>query len=130
MERVRLLPDGRGLGLTVYSQGFHYPSEVYRINWHSGRNSSIYRTPDFAISDVWLSPDGTAYLAGTKVQGKLRDVIPGKVRVIASKDYEVWKEIDVDYRAEAHRVILAAVDDDHMWISTDMGMILKLEPAK
>ena len=26
VERVRLLPDGRGLGLTVYSQGFHYPS--------------------------------------------------------------------------------------------------------
>ncbi len=130
MERVRLLPDGRGLGLTAYSQGFHFPSEVYRLNWHSGRNVSIYRTPDFAVSDVWLFPNGTAYLAGTTVQGKLRDVIPGKVQVLASTDYVVWKPMDVDYRAEAHRVILAAVDENNMWIATDMGMILKLAPAK
>ncbi len=130
MERVRFLPDGRGLGLTVYSQGFHYPSEVYRINWRTGRNVSIYKAPEFAVSDVWLSPKGTAYLAGTSVQGKLRDVVPGKVRVLASTDYVEWKEIAVDYRAEAHRAILAAVDEDNMWIATDMGMILKLAPAR
>jgi len=130
VERVRLLPDGRGLGLTVYSQGFHYPSEVYRINWHTGRNVSIYKTPDFAVSDIWLAPNGTAYLTGTSVQGKLRDVVPGKVRVMASTDYVQWKDVPVDYRAEGHRAILAAVDEDHMWIATDMGMILKLTPAK
>ena len=130
VERVRLLPDGRGLGLTVYSQGFRYPSEVYRINWHTGRNVSIYKTPDFAVSDIWLAPNGTAYLTGTSVQGKLRDVVPGKVRVMASTDYVQWKDVPVDYRAEGHRAILAAVDEDHMWIATDMGMILKLTPAK
>ncbi|HEY9140290.1 MAG TPA: YCF48-related protein [Bryobacteraceae bacterium] len=130
LERVRLLPDGRGLGLTVYSQGFRYPSEVYRLNWHTGKNVSIYKTPDFAVSDIWLAADGTAYLAGTLVQGKLRDVVPGKVRVLASKDYVEWKEVPVDYRAEAHRVILAAVDEGNMWIATDMGMILKLVPAR
>jgi photosystem II stability/assembly factor-like uncharacterized protein len=130
MERVRFLPDGRGIGLTVYSQGFRFPSEVYRINWHTGRNVSIYKTPEFAVSDVWLAPNGTAYLAGTRMQGKLRDVIPGKVQVMTSTDYVVWRAIDVDYRAEAHRVILAAVDEDNMWIATDMGMILKLAPAR
>ena len=57
-------------------------------------------------------------------------MIPGKVRVLVSTDYIVWKQIDVDYRAEAHRVILAAVDEQNMWIATDMGMILKLTPAK
>jgi len=130
VERVRLLPDGRGLGLTVYAQGFHYPAEVYRINWHTGRNVSIYKTPDFAVSDIWLAPNGTAYLAGTSVQGKLRDVVPGKVRVMASTDYVQWKDVPVDYRAEGHRSILAAVDENNMWIATDMGMILKLTPAK
>jgi len=64
------------------------------------------------------------------VQGKLRDVVPGKVRVLASTDYVQWKDVPVDYRAEGHRAILAAVDEDHMWIATDMGMILKLTPAK
>jgi hypothetical protein len=57
-------------------------------------------------------------------------VVPGKVRVMASTDYIQWKAMDVDYRAEAHRTILAAVDEDNMWIATDMGMILKLAPAK
>jgi len=130
VERVRFLPDGRGLGLTVYSQGFQYPSEVYRLNWHTGRNVSVYKSPEVAVSDIWLAPNGTAYLAGTAVQGKLREVIPGKLRVLTSTDYVTWKEIDVDYRAEAHRVTLAAVDENNMWIATDMGMILKLAPAR
>lgn len=130
MERVRFLPDGRGLGLTVYSEGFRYPSEVYRIDWHTGKNVSIYKTPDFAVSDIWLSPNGTAYLAGTGLKGKLRDVVPGKVRVLASTDYVAWREIPVDYRAEAHRVILAAADENNLWIATDMGMILKLVPTR
>jgi len=130
VERVRLLPNGRGLGLTVYSQGFRFPSEVYRLDWHSGKNISIYKTPDFAVSDIWLAPNGTAYLAGTSVQGKLRDVVPGKVRVLVSTDYTQWRAMEVDYRAEGHRTILAAVDEDNMWIATDMGMILKLAPAK
>ena len=64
------------------------------------------------------------------MQGKLRDVVPGKVQVLMSKDYIVWNEMPVDYRAEAHRVILAAPDEDDMWMATDTGMILRLAPAK
>lgn len=130
VERVRLLPDGRGLVLTVYSQSFQVPSEVFRLDWHTGRNASIYKSADFAVSDIWLAKNGTAYLAGTVVRGKLRDVIPGKVRMMASTDFVTWKEIPVDYRAEGHRVTLSVVDDDNMWMATDMGMILNLAPAK
>jgi hypothetical protein len=32
----------------------------------------------------------------------------------------------VDYRAEATATILAAAEDDHLWMATDTGMILKL----
>ena len=63
----------------------------------------MYKTQDFAVSDVWLAPNGTAYLAGTVVGGKLRDVVPGKVRDVQHR-LRVWKEMAVDYRAEAHRV--------------------------
>jgi photosystem II stability/assembly factor-like uncharacterized protein len=129
-DRARFLPDGRGLGLRVYEQSSRYPSRVYRIDWHTSRDQTIFGTPDFAVSDIWLAANGTAYLAGTAVQGKLRAVIPGKVRVLSSADYEIWKEMPVDYRAEGHRVTLAAVDEDHMWIATDMGTILKLVPAR
>jgi photosystem II stability/assembly factor-like uncharacterized protein len=126
VERVRFTPNGKGLGLAVYSQGFRYPSEVYSIDWHTGKSVTIYKDPKFAVRDVWLAPDGTAYLAGTTSQARLRDLIPGKVRVLMSKDYVGWTELPVDYRAEARRLHLAAADTGDMWLATDGGMILKL----
>lgn len=129
VARVRFNPDGKGLGLAVYSQAFRYPSEVYRIDWHTGKSLAIYKDSKFAVSDIWLAPDGTAYLAGTVSHARLRDVIPGKVQVLMSRDYQTWTPVPVDYRAEARKLTLAAVDPQHMWIATDSGMILKLKLA-
>ncbi|HUK15901.1 MAG TPA: hypothetical protein VLW65_05780 [Bryobacteraceae bacterium] len=124
-SRVRFLPTGQGLGLMVYSQDFRYPSEVFKIDWRTGRSSTVYKDPKFAVTDIWLEPDGTAYLAGTVSQAKLRDIVPGKVQVLSSRDYLNWTELPVDYRASGHRVILAAAGDE-IWMATDSGMILKL----
>lgn len=124
-SRVRFLPDGRGLGLMVYSQDFHYPSEVMKIDWHTGRSTTVYRDTKFAVNDIWLEPDGTAYLAGIVSQAKLRDIVPGKVQVLRSRDYLSWTELPVDYRASGHRAILAGAAGE-LWMATDAGMILKL----
>ena len=35
----------------------------------------------------------------------------------------------MDYRAVAHSVIIAGPDEQHLWIATDTGMILKLVNA-
>lgn len=126
ISRVRLNGDGKGLGLAEYGEGFRYPSEVYDITWPPGTTRTIYRDPKFAVSDVWLASDGTAYLAGTVVRGQLRSLIPGRVQVLTSKDLKDWTPIPVDYRAEANSAILAVADDDHMWMATNTGMILKL----
>jgi len=100
------------------------------IDWRTGRSTTIYKDPKFAVTDIWLEPDGTAYLAGTVSQAKLRDVVPGKVQVLTSKDYLTWHEMPVDYRATAHRAILAAAGGE-IWMATDSGMILKLtKPAQ
>jgi hypothetical protein len=123
---VRFLPNGQGLGLVVYAQDFYYPSEVYKIDWRTGRSSTIYKDQKFAVSDVWLDADGTVYLAGTVSQAKLRDVVPGKVQVLVSKDDITWTEMPVDYRASAHRAMLASAEGE-LWMATDAGMILKLE---
>lgn len=123
--RVRFLPDGQGLGLMLYPQDFQYPSEVYKVDWRSGRSSTIYKDPKFAVSDIWLADDGTAYLAGVISQARLRDVVPGKVQVLTSKDYLNWTEMPVDYRAEGHHVVLASAAGE-IWMATDQGMILKL----
>jgi photosystem II stability/assembly factor-like uncharacterized protein len=124
--RIRFGPEGVGLGLIEYSNAFRFPSEAYRIDWKTGKSETLYRDRRFAISDVWLTPDGTAYLAGTVVAGQIRNVVPGKVQVLRSKDLKSWDEMPVDYKASGNRVYLSVIDDDHMWMATDSGMILKM----
>jgi len=129
IRRVRLGAGGNGLGLVEYSNAFRYPSEAYKIDWATGKNSTVYRDKKVSISDVWLGPDGTAYLAGVTAAGELRNLVPGKVRVLKSRDKEltVWEDMLVDYRAVALRAFFAAAPGNNLWLATDNGMILKLE---
>ena len=126
VARVRFAPGGKGLGLMQYAETFRYPSEVYSIEWLADGTHTVYRDAKVAITDIWLASDGTAYLAGTAVRGRLHSIIPQKVQVLTSRDLRAWTPIPVDYHAEATSVILAASDDDHLWMATDTGMILKL----
>ncbi len=130
VTRVRFGPGGVALGLIEFSNAFRYPSEVYRIDWHNGKSDTLYRDRGFAVTDVWLSPSGTAWLAGAVVPGQIRNLVPGKVQVLKSRgsDLTIWVTTDMDYRAVANRVILSGVDDQNLWLATDNGMILKLAP--
>jgi hypothetical protein len=118
---------GFGLGLVEYATSFRYPAEAYRFDFRTGKSQTIYRDRKFAISDLWLGADGTAYLAGTQVIGQIRNVVPSKVQVLRSNDFSVWTEMAVDYRAVAHRAMLAIADEKNLWMATDSGMILKYE---
>jgi hypothetical protein len=53
-------------------------------------------------------------------------VVPGRVKVLRSRDFSIWTDLDVDYRAVASRATLAAAGDRDIWLATDNGMILKL----
>ena len=126
IQRVRLNSKGSGLGLIVYSQGFRYPSEVYRIDWRTGKNETLYRDRQFFVSDVWMGDDGVAYLAGSRVSGQMRNIVPGKVQVLRSSNLVSWQAMPVDYRAVANQVVFASAGSG-IWLATDNGMILKLE---
>ena len=126
VARIRFAPDGKGLGLLQYGESSRYPSEVYTIPWPSGASRTVYRDAKFAVSDIWMTSSGTAYLAGTQVRGQLRNLVPTPVQVLTSKDLTNWTPIPVDYRAEATGAILTGPDDDHLWMATDSGMILLL----
>jgi photosystem II stability/assembly factor-like uncharacterized protein len=130
--RIRFTKSGTGLGLVEYSQMFRYPSEAYKLEWKTNKSDTVYKDGKFSVTDIWLTPDGTSYLAGTLSQGKLRSVIPGKVQVLFSKDFGAsgWNEMKVDYRAVATRTLLSGVDDQNVWLATDNGMILKLVREK
>ena len=126
VTRVRLRSDGTGIGLVEHSDSFVYPSEVYKLDWKTGRNQNVYRDKRFAFTDVWLGHDGSAYVAAIEVQGKLRSIMPGKVVVFYSPDFKSMVPMKVDYRANAQQVIFGG-NGASLWIATDTGMILKLK---
>jgi hypothetical protein len=131
ITRVRLSLSGYGLGVIEFKDAFDWPSEVFRIDWTTGHSSRVFREQNRLITDVALPPTGPAYLAGIEKLDRLNDSpVPGKVKVLRSEDLDNWSEMDVDYRATAHRVMLSAIDEKNIWLATDTGIILKLAPPK
>ncbi len=129
ITRVRLLPDGSGLGLVSFEDSFQVPSEVFRIDWKNGQSQRVYREKDRKITDALLVSRNLAYIAGRQVVGKFyQNPIPSRLTILRSDDLTNWKEMDVDYRATAVRAVLAAADPRDVWVATDTGMILKLVP--
>ena len=129
VTRISIAPQGIGLGLVEYKDEFDYPSEVYRINTRIGGTSvSVFREKNRAITDVrTFAGSNRGLIVGYETEGKIyRSPIPGKLKVLTSDDLENWHEMTVDYRAVAHRAMIAGPDENHLWIATDTGMILKL----
>lgn len=115
-------------GLSVFSFGesHDWPSEVFRLDLVSGESTRVFRQKDRRVMDCAIFP-GRAYLAAVEPPGRLNTVpIPGKVKILTSYDFETWSEMDVDYKAVAHSLVLAGPDADHQWAATDTGMILHL----
>jgi len=124
--KVRFLRDGSGIGLIEYSQYFRLASEVYKLDWTTGKSEPIYKDAKFSVTDVWKMPVGAIYLAGSVAQGQMRNLVEGRVQVLTSGDEKTFRAMEVDYRATANRVILACPDGKNIWMATDTGMILKL----
>jgi photosystem II stability/assembly factor-like uncharacterized protein len=128
ITRISMTPQGTALGLAEYKDAFGFPSEVYNINLHTGRSVSAFKEKDHAITDVrTFAGSNRGIIAGYETSGTIyRSPIPGKLKVLTSNDLEKWDEMTVDYRAVAHRAMIAGPDENHLWIATDTGMILKL----
>ena len=127
ITRVRLTPDGRGLGLIEFFNAFDWPAEVFRIDWRAGKSERVFRARDRVVTDVALPEDGPAYLAGYEPPGQLaRSPVPGRLHILRSQDLAAWQEMEIDYRAVARRAMISAWDRDHIWVATDTGMILRL----
>ena len=124
--KIRFLPDGSGIGLIEYSQYFRLASEVFAVDWRTGKSESIYKDAQFGVTDVWKTPEGTVYLAGALAIGRVRNLVEGRVQVLMSRDNKTFRAMAVDYRATANRVILTCPDNRNVWMATDTGMILKL----
>lgn len=125
----RLFPgaqNGFTLALIEFFRVFDYPSEIFRIDLKTGASERVFRRKDVAVSDVAVLPDGTALAAGFQPPGSLaRTPVPGKVRVLRTRDLKNWTDDSVDYRAVARRVTATLTPEGTVWMATDTGMILR-----
>lgn len=124
ISQLRVGKDGQGLALVEFDQFFEFPSELFSLDVRTGKNSRVLRRKDVAITDILATPMFIA--AGFRPSGALfRTPVPGKVRMLHSKDMVNWTECEVDYRAVATDVSLAE-SGGRVWAATDTGMILTL----
>jgi photosystem II stability/assembly factor-like uncharacterized protein len=127
ITRVRLRPDGVGLGLIEFFDAFDWACEVVRVDWREGKSFTVFREKNRTVTDIALPAGGPAYLAAVEPSGALpRSPVPGKLKILRSDDLARWTEMPVDYRAVATRAVFAAPAPGRLWVATDTGMILKL----
>jgi len=119
----------RGLGLLSFDDGFDWPSEVNLLNLRTGDSNSVFRKAQIHVTDVALIGEAGILLAGIEAPGRLRlSALNGKIKAIYSPNSIEWYDMKVDYRAEGTHARIARFGDDHFWIVSNAGTILKLTP--
>lgn len=127
IRRIAFLPDGHALLLFQFFDDFSLPSEIHRMPAPKDSSSRAFARADRAVADLAVTSHGTVMLAAIEPPGTRHwGPIPGKLKVLRSSDLKDWREMEVDYRAVAGEAVLAVVDEEHAWIATDTGMILRL----
>ncbi|HSW48999.1 MAG TPA: hypothetical protein VLH09_02440 [Bryobacteraceae bacterium] len=123
VTKVVFAPDGRGLGLIEFQSGFEFPSEVFQIDWRTGKSSRAFRRADCAVTDIALGPSGQAWLAAIERTGRNRR---GRLEVFESRNLLDWTEMSIQGRPRAGRAVLAVAEGGPAWVATDEGTILRL----
>jgi photosystem II stability/assembly factor-like uncharacterized protein len=125
VTEMLITKSGFALALVEYHDYFSLPSSVLKVEFGVAKPLVVFAKRDRAVSDIALLDDGGALLASIQPPGNSNQVpIPGKLRMLRSKNLSDWAEEEVDYRAVAQRAVIAAPDSKHAWVATDTGMIL------
>ena len=128
VENLKLLST-EGLMVFGFDQSFEWPSEVYRLDLTNGKSIRTFRERTSRITDTLMFSGRRAFIAGVEPPGRLASLpIPGKVQIYSSTDLNLWRKMDVNYKAVAGSVKLAGTDEQHLWAATDTGMILRMVP--
>ena len=126
LVKVRMKAQ-RGLGLLAYDDGFDWPSEVNGFNLLTSVTTPIFRRPQIHVTDAALVGESGILLVGIEAPGRLKiSALNGRVKAFYSPNASDWYDMKVDYRAEGTFARLARLGDNHFWIASDSGMILKL----
>jgi Photosynthesis system II assembly factor YCF48 len=128
LEQLKLSPKGFIVALMLYADPrYSLGSAVFKTPLGTGNVEMIFGERDRSATDIALLNNGGGVLATVEPPGNSTQVpIPGKLKILESRNLRVWQEMDVDYRAVAQRALVAAPDSRHMWVATDTGAILSL----
>ena len=129
-EVARLQLRGpQGLVLFAYRRQFELLSQVYRMDTVTGVSVSAYQGKNRRVTDMLMFP-GHAYLAAVEPPRLAEEpqLLPGKIHVLESTDLQEWTEMTMDYRTDGAHPLLSGPDAEHVFLATDNGMILRLEP--
>jgi len=127
VAEMKLSKDGFALVLFQYKDSYSVPSDIVKLRFGLKPAGSVFSERDRAVTNILMLPGGETLVAAVETPGNSNQVpIPGKLKILRSKNLRVWAEMDADYRAVAQRAVLAAADAHHIWVATDTGMILNL----
>jgi hypothetical protein len=132
LGRLRLSKQGFVLALLVYPDPHSaLASAVIQASLGQPHSRMIFGERDRAVTDVALLDDSGGVIVAVEPPGNSPHVpIPGKLKILESRNLKVWREMDVDYRAVAQAAVLAVADAHHIWVATDTGAILGLVEDK
>ena len=132
ISRIIVDPAGFALALIGYEDTFEVPAELDRIDFKTGQMTPLYRRKEHAVRDIAYLPNRSIVVAGTEPTGLRSLKLPSRVviregSIDASNSVGKFVDHEVDYRATARDVKLAAAPDGQLWAITDNGMILRLD---
>ena len=128
VARLRLSKQGFVIALLVYP-GPHpqLASAIFLTPLGQPTSRMIFGERDRAATDVAVLDDGSGIVVAVEPPGNSSEIpIPGKLKILKSKNLKAWEEMDVDYRAVAQEALIAVADAGHIWVATDTGAILAL----
>ncbi len=128
LTRARISSGGECLLLLRRPDSLTVATEITTLDLKTLRGKSVYGERDRYLTDVAFAGPDRVFAAAVDQAGRTPfPAIPSKLRVLESRSpgFTRWTEMEVDYRAEAARAVLAAPGPAHAWIATDTGMILK-----
>jgi len=132
VNRILIDPAGFALALIGFDDTFEIAAEVNRIDFRTGKMIPIYRQKEHAVRDIAYLPNRSIVVAGIEPTGLRSLKLPSRVviregAIDAKNSVGKFVDHDVDYRATARDVKLAAAPDGQLWAITDNGMILRLD---
>ncbi len=122
------------LVLINYDRPNRAPSAVVHVDIDAPDQTSAFMEPHRLFTSVRLFPPQAGggprgFIAGVEPPGEVPVLpVPGRVIAYQSADLTNWEPVEVDYRADAHSVVLAGSSPENLWMATDTGMILQLVP--